>query len=87
VYDLERDNLRRPESPGSAPRSKSSLLPVVLVIVPLGILVLGAVAFAGRAGLLMLAVVAAIPAFVAAHYLLWGRWLMRSLRDTQDDED
>ncbi len=80
VYDTERP--LRPEPPGPAP-SKSSLLPVAMVMAVIAVFLTGVVAFTGQAGLLMLAAMACIPAFVALHYFLWGRWLMKSIR--QDD--
>jgi hypothetical protein len=58
-----------------------------MVAAPMLVLIVGLVAFTGRAGLLMLAVVAAIPAFVMLHYLLWGRLLMKALGKRAPDED
>ncbi len=79
---------QRPERPAPpAAHSKSSLIPVVMVLVPLGMLLTGVVALAGRTGLLMIGVAALIPAFMFLHYLLWGRWLMRSLRQSPPDDD
>jgi hypothetical protein len=58
------------------------------VAAPLIVMIIGLVAFTGRAGILMLGVIATIPAFVLLHYLLWGRLLMKRLKDTpRDDED
>ncbi len=64
-------------------KSTGSLLPVVLVLVPLVLLIVGVVAFAGRAGLLMLAVVACVPAFMMLHYVLWGYWLSKALHQDE----
>lgn len=90
MYDVEHDNPRRPEPPGPPPKSSGSFLPVILVLVPLAILILGILAFTGKAGLLMFAVIASVPAFMILHYLLWGYWLRKSLRDgerqSEDDE-
>ena len=59
-----------------------------MVLVPLAVLLMGVVALAGRAGLLMIGVAAAIPAFMFLHYLLWGRWLLKSLkRQPPEDEE
>ncbi|REK17974.1 MAG: hypothetical protein DWQ37_05490 [Planctomycetota bacterium] len=83
---MERNIPRRPEPPGQAKPNRSSMLPVALVVVPLAMLVGVVVAFTGRAGLLMLAVVACVPAFIMLHYVLWGHWLSKSLR-REDAED
>jgi hypothetical protein len=81
----------RPERPApldAQRRSRGSLVPVLMVAAPLIVMIIGLVAFTGRAGLLMLGVIATIPAFVLLHYLLWGRLLMKRLKDTpRDDED
>jgi hypothetical protein len=90
VYDLEHENLRRPEPPGPPRKSSGSFLPIVLVLVPLGILILGILAFTGKAGLLMFAVIASVPAFMILHYFLWGYWLGKNLRETErqgEDDD
>jgi hypothetical protein len=84
VYDVERQVPKRPEPP-EGQRRRSSLGPVLLVVVPLAILILGVVAFTGRAGLLMLAVIASVPAFLMFHYLLWGHWLRKSLNRPDDE--
>jgi hypothetical protein len=81
VYDVERDNPTRPEPPTHPRKPGGSLLPVMMVAVPLLILIVGVVALTGKAGLLMVAVIAAVPAFMLLHYLLWGYWLGKSLRD------
>jgi hypothetical protein len=61
---------------------------VVLVVAPLAVLLVGVVALAGKAGLMMIGVAAAIPAFMFLHYLLWGRWLLKSVkRQPPDRED
>ncbi len=75
----------RPEPPSRD--AKRSLLPVVLVLVPMAIALLGIVALTGRAGLLMVAAIACIPAFMALHYVLWGRWLLKSIKNQAPPED
>ena len=57
------------------------------MLVPLAVVLVGVVALAGKAGLMMIGVAAAIPAFVFLHYLLWGRWLMKSLRQRPPEDD
>jgi hypothetical protein len=84
VYDVERYP-QRPELPPER-KSKSSLLPVVLVLVPLLLMIVGIVAFTGRAGLLMLAVVAAVPAFLMLHYVLWGYWLSKIIKANGEED-
>jgi hypothetical protein len=87
VFDVERDKPIRPEPPPMPqPASRRSLVPVVMVVVPLAIFIAGIAAFTGKAGLLILAVIACVPAFVMLHYLLWGYWLGRSLREAQQRE-
>jgi hypothetical protein len=76
VYDVKRPE--RPEPPQR--QSKKSLWPVVIVLLPLLLLIAGIVAFTGRAGLLMLAAVSCVPAFLMLHYLLWGHWLSKTIR-------
>ena len=88
MYDVERDIPTRPERP-QMPAHKpggGSLLPIILVLVPLLILMMGIVAFTGLAGLLMMAVIASVPAFMFLHYLLWGYWLGKSIREVDDEE-
>ena len=80
MYDLT-----RPEPP--PPQRKHSLLPVIMVAMPLLVMLTGVVAFTGQAGLMMLGAIACIPAFMALHYVLWGRWLMRSLRRQQQTDE
>lgn len=95
MYDAERpqhpESSRGPERPArpEPPQrtSTGSLLPVVMVAAPLLVLITGLVAFTGRAGLLMLAVIAAIPAFVMLHYLLWGRLLSKNLGKHAQSEE
>ena len=58
-----------------------------MVLVPVAVLLMGVVALAGKAGLLMIGVAALIPAFMFLHYLLWGRWLMKSLKQQPPDEE
>ena len=79
----------RPERPAASPgaRSKTSLAPVIMVLVPLAVMLMGVVALAGKPGLLMIGVAAAIPAFMFLHYLLWGRWLMNSLKQQPPEDD
>jgi len=87
VYDVERQP-QRPDFPPQA-KSKSSLWPVVMVLVPLVLMIVGIVAFTGRAGLLMLAVVACVPAIMMLHYVLWGYWLNKTIRpdERRDPEE
>lgn len=87
LYDAQRPS--RPERPAAPPgvRSKSSLIPVIMVLVPVAVLLTGVVALAGRAGLLMIGVAALIPAFMFMHYLLWGRWLMNSLKQHPEEDE
>jgi hypothetical protein len=66
---------------------KSSLLPVVMVLVPIAVFVCGVVAFTGLAGLLMLAAIACIPAFMVLHYFLWGHWLSKSIRQEAAEDE
>ncbi len=84
MYDTERP--RRPQRPEPMPR-KSSLLPVVMVLVPIAVFITGVVAFTGLAGLLMLAAIACIPAFMVLHYFLWGYWLSKSIRQEATDDE
>jgi hypothetical protein len=78
----------RPSPPDAQRRSRGSLVPVLMVAAPLIVMIVGLVAFTGRAGLLMLGVIATIPAFVLLHYLLWGRLLSKRLKDMpRDDEE
>jgi hypothetical protein len=58
-----------------------------MVLVPVALLMLGVVALAGRTGLLMIGVAALIPAFIFLHYILWGRWLMKSIGQQPRDDD
>jgi hypothetical protein len=87
VYDVERDKPTKPERPPPPERRSGggSLLPVMLVLAPLLILIVGVVAFTGLAGLLMVAVIASVPAFMMLHYLLWGYWLGKNIHDEEED--
>ena len=58
-----------------------------MVLVPVAVLLTGVVALAGRAGLMMIGVAALIPAFMFLHYLLWGRWLMKSIKQNPPEDD
>ncbi len=89
VYDLERDKPTRPERPPPPVRKPGggSLLPVMLVLVLILILIVGVVAFTGLAGLLMVAVIASVPAFMMLHYLLWGYWLGKNIRDAEESQE
>jgi hypothetical protein len=86
VYDVERDKPTKPERPPPPERRPAggSLLPVMLVLGPVLILIVGVVAFTGLAGLLMVAVIACVPAFMVLHYLLWGYWLGKNIRDEEE---
>jgi hypothetical protein len=87
VYDVERDKPKRPDPPPMGEqRRRRSLLPVVMVAVPLVIFAAGIVIFTGKAGLLILAAIASVPAFVLLHYLLWGYWLARSMRGPDEPD-
>lgn len=84
---MARDNLSRRLAEREPKPSTRSLMPVALVLFPLLLFLLGVVAFTGQAGLLMLAAVAAVPAFILLHYFLWGRWLLKSLRKQTSEGD
>lgn len=85
--NLARDHLSR-RLPEREPKpSTRSLLPVAMVLFPLLLFILSVVAFTGQAGLMMLGAVAAVPAFILLHYFLWGRWLLRSMRQQASESD
>ena len=87
MYDAPRDIPPKPERPPIPdPKPGGSFFPIVMVLVPLLLLTIGIVAFTGLAGLLMLAVIASVPAFMMLHYLLWGHWLGKSIRDAHQQE-
>jgi hypothetical protein len=87
VYDVEREKLMPPERPRPAETSRGSFVPILMLLVPLFFLIVGIVALSGLAGLYILAAIASVPAFMLMHYLLWGYWLGRHIRDEQQDED
>ena len=92
MIDVRRDTPVRPErlAPGGGDKPRRSMLPVLIFVFPLITIVVGLVVLTGRAGLLMLLAVASVPGFILLHYLLWGRWLARTLREsrrTEDEED
>jgi hypothetical protein len=74
-----------PSSPAGKPRG--SLVPVAFVLACLIGFALLVVACAGPAGLYVLLAVCGVVAFVFFHYLLWGVWLAKRIRDDQGAED
>ena len=74
-----------PNSPSGKPRG--SLVPVAFVLTCLIGFALLVVACAGPAGLYVLLALCGVVAFVVFHYLLWGVWLAKSIRDDQNAED
>lgn len=78
----------RPEPPArtDGKAQGGSLVPILLVGVPLLTFAAGLVLFLGRAGVLILIAIASLPAFILMHYLLWGRWLRKALSE-QPTED
>jgi hypothetical protein len=73
--------------PPEQPKPRSSLLPVVLTI---GVTLLICTAlFFLTSGFFGLVIVmgGAIFAFAAVHYVLWGWWLSKMIRDEVDAED
>ena len=68
-------------------RPTGSLLPLAIVagcIVALGVLV---VSCAGSAGVLVLLAIGGVVGFVALHYLLWGAWLAKRIRQSQEADN
>lgn len=73
-----------PEPP---PRPKGSLFPV-LVVVGFGLaMTIGLVALTGAAGLFVVLALAGVFGFAALHYVLWGWWLAKRIREEQQAEE
>jgi threonine/homoserine/homoserine lactone efflux protein len=74
--------------PGSSEHSQpgrpaGSLLPVLIVVgcvLAMGVVV---VSCAGAAGLAAILAVGGVVGFVALHYLLWGAWLAKKIRQSE----
>ena len=65
--------------------SRDSLWPV-LIVLALGVsLVIGVVAITGLAGLLVVLAICGVVGFMAMHYLLWGWWLAKRIRENEED--
>ncbi len=62
-------------------------LPILVVTGCLAGGALLVVSCAGQAGIALLLAVAGVVGFVALHYLLWGAWLSKSIRQAQEAED
>lgn len=82
---------RKPGSEQADPphrgRPAGSLLPVLIVVgcaVALSVIVASC---AGQAGLLALLAVGGVVGFVALHYVLWGAWLAKKIRQSHSAED
>jgi hypothetical protein len=61
-----------------------SLLPI-LIVLALGVaLMIGVIAITGPAGLFVVLAIGGVIGFAALHYVLWGWWLTRRLRDSDD---
>jgi hypothetical protein len=73
-----------PESPQT---SRDSLVPVLLVLAVGGALLVAVLAITGPAGLFIVLAISGVLMFAALHYLLWGWWLAKRLRDDPDDAD
>jgi hypothetical protein len=69
------------------PKPSGSFVPLVTVLGFVSIMVVGLVVLAGRAGVLMMIVVAAVLALPVLHYLTWGRWLSKSLQAKRDEDE
>jgi hypothetical protein len=69
------------------PKRRDSLLPVLTVLVAALALVVGVVALAGLAGLFVMLAIGSVLGFAAMHYLLWGWWLSKRLREAEDREN
>jgi hypothetical protein len=69
------------------PKPSGSFVPLVTVLLFVLIMVVGLIVLAGRAGVLMMIVVAAVLALPVLHYVTWGRWLSKSLRARQNENE
>ncbi len=86
VYDSLPEKPQRPLPPNrEGERSRSSLVPVAFVVGCLVMMALLIVACAGPAGLYVLLAIAGVAAFAMLHYLLWGAWLAKSIRQAEAD--
>ncbi len=61
-------------------------MPVAFVLGSLVMMALLIVACAGPAGLYVLLAIAGVAAFAMLHYVLWGAWLAKSIRQADADE-
>ena len=65
--------------------SRDSLWPVLIVLALCVSLVIGVVAITGPAGLFAVLAICGVIGFMAMHYLLWGWWLAKRIRESDDD--
>ena len=64
---------------------RDSLVPVLLVLAVGGALLVAVLAITGPAGLFIVLAISGVLMFAAFHYLLWGWWLSKRLRDDPEE--
>jgi hypothetical protein len=86
VYDARQGKPGSPEQAASGGgRPGGSLLPVLMVTGCLAMLGVIVASCAGTAGLLTLLAVGGMVGFVVLHYVLWGAWLAKRIRQSERD--
>ena len=71
--------------PAETKPSRDSLWPVLIVLALCTSLVIGVVAITGPAGLFAVLAISGVLGFLALHYLLWGWWLAKRIRESEED--
>lgn len=85
MNDTRPDKLTGP-TPAEPKRPGGSLIPVLTVLGFVLAVIVVLVGFTGPAGLYVVLAISGVFGFAALHYLLWGWWLMRRLRDANEGE-
>jgi hypothetical protein len=89
VYDAGRGKAGSSESSEISGRGRpvGSLLPILIVAGCVLALCVVVVSCAGPAGVFAILAVGGVLGFVALHYLLWGAWLARRIREAENAEE
>jgi hypothetical protein len=86
VYDIRRGNPEFDELAANR-RGDGSWL-AVLIVLGFGVtVVVGLIALTGVAGLYIVLALAGVLGFAAFHYLLWGWWLTKRIRQEPESEE
>ena len=71
--------------PNEPKPSRDSLWPVLIVLALVASLLIGVVAITGPAGLFAVLAICGVLGFLVLHYVLWGWWLAKRIREGDED--